>query len=173
MSTERAGGVTFKSNPLTLVGPEIKVGDQAPNFNVLANDLSDFSLASDSGKVRLILSVPSLDTGVCDAETRKFNDEAANFPENVVVYTVSCDLPFAQARWCGAANVENVQTLSDHRDLDFGQGYGTLVKELRILSRAVFLVDANNTVQYVEYVPEIAEHPNYEAAVEAVRRIAL
>jgi thiol peroxidase len=170
MSTERLGGVSFDGNPLTLVGPEIKVGDQAPSFSVLSNDLSEVNLATDSGKVRLILSVTSLDTPVCDAETKKFNDEAENFPDNVVVYTVSCDLPSAQARWCGAANVGNLRTLSDHRNLDFGEAYGTHVKELRLLSRAVFLVDASDTVQYVEYVPEIAEHPNYEAAVDAVKR---
>ena len=171
MLTERVGGVTFKGSPLTLVGPEIQVGDRAPDFKVLANDMSEVSLGTDSAKVRLILSVPSLDTPVCDEETRKFNEEAASFPDNVVVYTISCDLPFAQGRWCGAAKVANLRTLSDHRDVNFGETFGTHVKELRLLSRAVFLVDQSDIVRYVEYVPEIAEHPNYEAVVEAVKSI--
>ncbi len=172
MAVERKGGVTFKGNPLTLIGPEIKVGDRAPEFAVLDNELARVTLGTDAGKVRLFLSVPSLDTPVCDAETKRFNQEAAQFPDNVIVYTISCDLPFAQKRWCGEAQVTNVRTLSDHRDLSFGQAYGTLVKELRLLSRAVFLVDANDVVQYVEYVPEIADQPNYEAVLEAVKRVA-
>ena len=172
MSTERVGAVTFKGSPLTLVGPEIQVGDRAPDFKVLANDMSDVSLGTDSAKVRLILSIPSLDTPVCDEETRKFNEEAASFPDNVVVYAISCDLPFAQGRWCGAAKVANLHTLSDHRDVNFGEAFGTHVRELRLLSRAVFLVDQSDIVRYVEYVPEIAEHPNYEAVLEAVKNIS-
>lgn len=171
MPVARAGAVTFKGNPLTLVGEEVKVGDTAPNFTVLANDMSEVSLSTDQGKIRLLLSVPSLDTPVCDAETRRFNAEAATFPEDVVVYTVSCDLPFALSRWCGTADVKNVKTLSDHRDLSFGEAYGTWVKELRLLSRAVFLVDEDDAIRYVEYVPEIAEHPNYDVVVEAVRKL--
>lgn len=172
MPVERAGAVTFKGNPLTLMGAEVKVGDKAPNFRVLANDLSEVTLDTDKGKARLILSVPSLDTPVCEAETRRFNVEAIKFSDNIVVYTISCDLPFAQSRWCGTADVKNVKTLSDHRDLSFGEAYGTWVKELRLLSRAVFLVDENDTLQYVEYVPEIAEHPNYDAVIEAVRKVS-
>lgn len=172
MPVERSGAVTFKGNPLTLIGEELSVGSKAPDFAVLAGDLSEVNLDTDKGKVRLILSVPSLDTPVCDQETKRFNEKAVAFPDNVVVYTVSCDLPFAQNRWCGAAGVENVKTLSDHRDLSFGQAYGTWVKELRLLSRAVFVVDADNTIQYVEYVPEIGAHPDYDAAVAAVSRIA-
>lgn len=171
MPVERAGAVTFKGNPLTLLGSEIKVGDKAPNFRVLANDMSEVSLETDKGKIRLLLSVPSLDTPICDAETRRFNAEATSFPENVVVYTISCDLPFAQARWCGTADVRIVKTLSDHRDLSFGEAYGTWIKELRLLSRAVFLVDVNDTIRHVEYVPEIANHPNYDAVVEAIRKL--
>ncbi len=172
MPPVRAGAVTLRGHPFTLVGPEIKVGDQAPDFTVLDHDLSEVTLATDAGKVRLFLSVPSLDTPVCDAESRRVDREVPNFPDNVVVYTISCDLPFALRRWCGDAGVSNLKTLSDHRDVSFGRAYGTLVKELRLLSRAVFLVDAGDTVQYVEYVPEIGEHPNYEALTQAVQRIA-
>lgn len=171
MLVERHGAVTFKGNPMTLVGPEIKVGDKAPNFKVLATDLSEVTLDTDKGKVRLYLSVPSLDTPVCDTETRRFNEEAGNFPGNVAVYTISCDLPFAQARWCGDANVSNLTTLSDHKELSFGEAYGTRVQELRLLSRAVFLVDENDTIRYVEYVTEIAEQPNYDAVLEAVKKM--
>lgn len=160
--------VTFKGNPITLLGNEVKVGDTAPNFTVLANDLSEVTLADTKGSVRLITAVPSLDTGVCDAEVRRFNEEASGLG-NVKILTVSCDLPFAQKRWCGAAGVENVQTLSDHRDLSFGEAYGVAIQELRLLARAVFVVDSNDKVTYVEYVSEATNHPNYEAAIEAVK----
>lgn len=171
MQLERRGAVTLKGKPLTLVGPEIKVGDKAPNFKALAHDLSEVTLDTDRGKVRLYLSVPSLDTAVCDAETRRFNQEAANFPNTVAVYTISCDLPTAQKRWCGVANVTNLKTLSDHRDLSFGAAYGTWIKETRLLSRAVFLVDKDGVVRYVEYVPEIGQEPNYEVALAAVKKL--
>lgn len=160
--------VTFKGNPVTLIGAEVKVGDKAPSFTVLANDLSPVTLEDSKGKVRLISVVPSIDTGVCDAQTRRFNEEAAKL-DNVTVLTVSVDLPFAQKRWCAAAGLENVQTLSDHRDLSFGESYGVLMKELRLLARSVFVVDSNDTVTYVEYVGEGTDHPNYEAALEAVK----
>lgn len=160
--------ITFKGNPVTILGNEVKVGDQAPDFKVLANDLSEVTLADTKGQVRLISVVPSLDTGVCDAQTRRFNEEAANLG-NVKVLTVSVDLPFAQKRWCGAAGVENVQTLSDHRDLSFGESYGVIIKELRLLARAVFVIDSNDKVTYVEYVSEATNHPNYEAALEAAK----
>jgi thiol peroxidase len=160
--------VTFKGNPVTLVGNEVKVGDTAPDFKVLANDLSEVTLADTKGYVRLISVVPSIDTGVCDAQTRRFNEEAAKL-ENVKVLTISVDLPFAQKRWCGANGIENVQTLSDHRDVSFGQAYGVLIKELRLLARAVFVIDSNDKVTYVEYVPEVTNHPNYEAAIEAAK----
>lgn len=159
--------VTFKSNPVTLLGTEVKVGEKAPDFTVLANDLSEVTLASSKGKVRLISVVPSIDTGVCDQQTRRFNEEAANL-DNVQVLTVSVDLPFAQKRWCAAAGID-VQTVSDHRDLSFGQAFGVAIKELRLLARAVFVVDSNDTITYAEYVSEATNHPNYEAAVEAAK----
>lgn len=161
--------VTFKGNQITLLGNEVKVGEKAPNFSVLANDLSPVTLESSKGSVRLISVVPSLDTGVCDAQTRRFNEEASKL-ENVQILTVSVDLPFAQKRWCGAAGVENVQTLSDHRDLSFGEAYGVAIQELRLLTRAVFVVDSNDNVTYVEYVGEATDHPNYEAAIEAAKQ---
>ena len=163
--------VTFKGNPVTLVGNEVKVGDAAPNFTVLANDLSPVTLDDTKGFVRLISVVPSIDTGVCDAQTRRFNEEAGSI-EGVKVLTISVDLPFAQKRWCAANGLENVVTLSDHRDVSFGQAYGVLIQELRLLARAVFVVDRNDRVTYVEYVSEATNHPNYEAAIEAAKRAA-
>lgn len=160
--------VTFKGNPITLVGTEVKVGDQAPNFQVLANDLSKVNLETYKGAVKLISVVPSIDTGVCDAQTRRFNEDAASI-ENAKVLTISVDLPFAQKRWCAANGLENVVTLSDHRDLSFGEAYGVVMKELRLLARAVFVVDSNDKVVYVEYVSEGTSHPNYEAALEAAK----
>ena len=163
---------TFKHNPVTLLGSEVKVGDKAPDFTVLANDLSPVSLKDSEGKIRLFSVVPSLDTGVCDAQTRKFNEAAAELGDNVIIYTVSMDLPFAQKRWCGAAGIDAVQTVSDHREGSFGQAYGVLIESLRLLTRSVFVVDAEGTVTYVEYVPEATDHPNYEAAIEAVKALA-
>lgn len=160
--------VTFKGNPVTLIGKELKAGDSAPDFTVLANDLSPVTLNDTDGKVRIISVVPSLDTGVCDAQTRKFNEEAAKL-EDVVVLTVSMDLPFAQKRWCAAAGLENVMTVSDHRDGSFGEAYGVLMKELRLLARSVFVIDSANKITYVEYVPEGTTHPQYEAALEAAK----
>jgi len=161
--------ITFAGNPVTLIGNEVKVGDKAPNFTVLANDLSPVTLEDSKGSVRLISVVPSLDTGVCDAQTRRFNEEASKL-DNVKILTVSVDLPFAQKRWCGAAGIENVQTLSDHRDLSFGEAFGVAIQELRLLARAVFVVDSNDTVTYAEYVNEVTTHPNYEAALEAAKQ---
>ncbi|MET0785562.1 MAG: thiol peroxidase, partial [Paenisporosarcina sp.] len=135
--------VTFKHEQVTLIGTEVKVGDTAPNFTVLANDLSPVTLENSKGKVRLISVVPSLDTGTCDAQTRKFNESASELGENVVILTISNDLPFAQKRWCAAAGIDAVQTLSDHRDLSFGEAYGVAIKELRLLTRAIFVVDTN------------------------------
>lgn len=163
---------TFKHNPVTLLGNEVKVGDKAPDFTVLANDLSPVSLKDSEGKIRLFSVVPSLDTGVCDAQTRRFNEAAAELGDNVIIYTVSMDLPFAQKRWCGAAGIDAVQTVSDHREGSFGQAYGVLIESLRLLTRSVFVVDAEGTVTYVEYVPEATDHPNYEAAIEAVKALA-
>lgn len=167
MSNERSGVITFKGAALTLVGPEAKVGAQAPDFTVLANDLSPRTLASYKGKVLVISVVPSLDTGVCDMQTRRFNTEAANLGEDVKILTVSCDLPFAQARWCGAAGVSAVETLSDHRDLSFGNAWGVTIKELRLLTRAVYVVDRSGKITYGEVVPEVTHEPNYDAALKA------
>jgi thiol peroxidase len=159
----------MKGSPLTLVGNEVKVGQPAPDFEVIANDMSSVKLSSFKGKVCIICSVPSLDTSVCDMETRRFNEEAGKLGSDVVVLTISMDLPFAQKRWCGAAGVKNVQTLSDHRDASFGKAYGVLIKELRLLARAVFVVDKNGTIRYIQIVNEVASEPNYEAALKAVK----
>ncbi|WAA11685.1 thiol peroxidase [Fervidibacillus halotolerans] len=161
--------VTFKGKPVTLVGNTVQVGDQAPDFKVLANDLTEVTLNDSKGHVRLISVVPSIDTGVCAEQTRRFNEEAAQLP-GVKVLTISVDLPFAQARWCGAAGIDNVQMLSDHRDLSFGNAYGVHIKELRLLSRSIFVIDSSDRVTYVEYVDEVTNHPNYEAAIEAAKR---
>ena len=169
---ERQGIVTFQGNPLTLLGEEVKAGDPAPAFAVLDNGLSPVTLDTYAGKVCVLVVVPSLDTPVCDVEVRRFNEEATVFGENVVVLAVSMDLPFAQARWCGAAGVTRAIAVSDHRDASFGQAYGVLIKELRLLARAVFVVDADGIVRYVELVNEIADQPDYAAALEAVRALA-
>ncbi len=168
MDTERKGGTTFKGNPLTLIGQTVKVGQKAPEFKALAGDLSEVSLANSKGKTRLIVSVPSLDTPVCDAETRRFNTEAAKLP-NVETMVISMDLPFAQGRFCQTAGINNLKTLSDHRDNAFGKAWGTAIKELRLLSRAVFVVDPQDNVTYAEYVPEMTNHPNYDAALNALK----
>ena len=168
---ERKGMITMKGQPLTLVGTEVKVGEQAPDFEVLANDLSAVKLSSFRGKTCIISSVPSLDTSVCDVMTRRFNQEAVNLGGDVVVLTISMDLPFAQKRWCGAADVKNVQTLSDHRDASFGTAFGVLIKELRLLARAVFVVDKEGVVRYVQIVSELTNEPDYEAVLQAVREI--
>ncbi len=166
---EREQAVTFKGNPMTLVGPALQAGDKAPEFRVVANDLSHVSSAELlGGKAVLLSAVPSLDTGICDAETRRFNEEAGKRGDKVSIVTISHDLPFAQSRWCGAAGIENVITYSDYYFREFGPAYGCFVKELGILSRAVFVVDVEGVVRYVEYVPEIAQHPDYEKALAAL-----
>ena len=169
MSQERHGAATFQGNPLTLVGPELKPGDKAPDFTLVSNDLTPVGLNNSAGKVRLISVVPSLDTPICDEQTRRFNQEASDLGDGVVVLTISADLPFAQKRWCGAAGVDRVQTLSDHQDASFGASYGTLIKELRLESRAIFVVDANDGIRYVEYVKEVASHPDYQGALNAAK----
>ncbi|MFP3392661.1 thiol peroxidase [Brevibacillus sp. SIMBA_040] len=158
--------VRFKGNPVTLVGQEVKVGQQAPSFTVLDHDLSSVTLEDSKGTVRIISVVPSVDTPVCDQQTRRFNEEAANL-KDVTVLTISVDLPFAQKRWCGSAGIDQVQTLSDYRDLSFGKAYGVLIEELRLLTRAIFVIDKNNKVVHAEYVSEVTEHPDYEAAIQA------
>lgn len=169
---ERTGELTFKGNPLTLLGERLSVGDTAPDFTLTANDLSKVTLGDSAGKIRLISVVPSLDTGVCDAQTRRFNVEAANYGDNVAIYTVSADLPFAQSRWCGNAGVDKVQTLSDHFDMNFADAYGVHVKELRLDSRSIFIIDADGKLAYVEYVPEVAQHPDYDAALAKLKELA-
>jgi thiol peroxidase len=165
---ERPGATTLRGNPLTLIGPELKPGDDAPDFEVVDNGLQSVTLAKTGNSVRIFSVVPSLDTPVCDAQTKRFNEEAAKL-EGVDIYTVSMDLPFAQKRWCGAFGVDKVKMLSDHRTGSFGSAYGTLIKELRITSRAIFVVDKNNKITHAEYVKEVADHPNYERALEAAK----
>lgn len=168
---EKEAVVTMKGEPLTLVGKRVKVGDLAEDFEVVANDLSAVKFSSFRGKVCLISSVPSLDTGVCDIQTRKFNEQAKALADDVVVLTISMDLPFAQKRWCGAAGVENVQTLSDHRKAQFGNAFGVLIKELRLLARAVFVVNKDGIVTYIEIVNELTNEPDYEAALKAAKEL--
>jgi thiol peroxidase len=169
--TERPGIITMKGKPLTLVGQEVKVGDPAPDFTVVANDLSEFRFSSLQGQVCVLCSVPSLDTPTCDIETRTFNEEAAKLGGAVKLLTISMDLPFAQKRWCGAAGVEILKTYSDHREAAFGLAYGVLIKELRLLARAVFVVDKDGKLQHVQLVKEIANEPDYEAVLQAVARL--
>jgi len=172
MAEERKGAVTMRGNPMTLVGPELKPGDTAPGFTLVGKDMKPVTLDSLKGKVKIIASVPSLDTPVCDAETRRFNEEAGKLPGGVQVLTVSMDLPFAAARWCGAAGVDKVTTASDYRGAKFGESYGALIKELYLHARAVFVVDKNDKLVHVEYVKEVANQPNFEAALEAARKAA-
>jgi len=168
---ERPGATTLKGNPKTLIGPELKPGDAAPDFSVTDTGWNTVGLKDTGGNVRLISVVPSLDTPVCDAQTKRFNEEVVLLP-GVDVLTVSMDLPFAQKRWCGAFGVDKVKMLSDHKDGSFGANYGTLIKEMRIHSRAIFVVDRQNKIKYVEYVKEVADHPNYESALAAARSAA-
>jgi thiol peroxidase len=161
----------MRGNPLTLIGPELKPGDKAPDFKLVDNGLKNVTLADTGHNVRIISVVPSLDTPVCDAQTKRFNEEAAKLP-GVDILTVSMDLPFAQKRWCGAFGVDKVKMLSDHRDGSFGSNYGTLIKDLRIESRAIFVLDKNDTIRHAEYVKEVADFPNYEAALAAARAAA-
>lgn len=166
---ERTGIITFKGNPMTLLGPALKVGDKAPDFRVVDNGLAPVTLESSKGKIRIISAVPSLDTPVCDTETRRFNQEAAGLPESVAVLTVSLDLPFAQKRWCGAAGIDRVQTLSDYQDRSFGLAYGVLIKELKLLARCIFVVDSQDIVRYIQQVPEVTHEPDYAAVLTAVK----
>lgn len=168
---ERPGAATLKGNPLTLVGPELKEGDKAPDFDVVDNSLNPVDLGKTGNAVRIFSVVPSLDTPVCDAQTKRFNDETAKLP-GVEIYTVSMDLPFGQKRWCGAFGVDKVKMLSDHRNASFGANYGTLIKELRIESRAIFVVGKDNVIRYVEYVKEVADFPDYEGALNAARSLS-
>jgi thiol peroxidase len=168
---ERAGVITMKGNPLTLTGSEVKVGQKAPEFTVVDNQLSPVKLSDFRGKTVVISSVPSLDTGVCDKQTRRFNEEATQLGDKVVVLTISMDLPFAQSRWCGAAGVKQVKTLSDYQKADFGHQYGLLIKELRLLGRAVLVIDKTGVIRYIQIVPEIATEPDYAAAIKVVKEL--
>lgn len=169
MPQERKGAATFQGNPLTLVGPELKKGDKAPDFKLTDTGLKPVALVDSKGKTRLVSVVPSIDTPVCDLQTKRFNQEASKLPANVAVLTVSMDLPFAQSRWCGAAGADKVQMLSDYQEHAFGQAYGVLIKELQLLSRAIFVIGADDTIQYVEYVKEITTHPDYEKALQSLK----
>lgn len=169
---ERTGLVTMRGNPLTLVGPAVTVGQKAPDFTVVTNDVEPVSLADFAGKPLALASVPSLDTPVCAVETRRFNAEAAKLGADVRILTISMDLPFAQKRWCGAMGIDKVQTLSDHRDASFGQNYGVLIKELRLLARAVFVIDRAGVVTYAELVPEVGDEPDYAAVLAALAKAA-
>ncbi len=167
---ERTGLVTMHGNSLTLVGNEVKTGEMAPDFVALDPDLTPIKLSSYRNKICIISSVPSLDTPVCDMETRKFNEEASKLGDKIQILTISMDLPFAQKRWCGAAGVNKIQTLSDHKDAQFGLAYGVLIKELRLLARSIFLVDRKGILQYVQLVKEIASEPNYQEIWGALKK---
>jgi len=168
---ERAGIVTMRKNPLTLLGDEVNVGERAPDFIALDPNLTQVKFSSFLGKICILSSVPSLDTPVCDMETRKFNEEASKLGDKIQILTISMDLPFAQKRWCGAAGVNKIQTLSDHKDAQFGLAYGVLIKELRLLARSVFLVDQKGILQYVQLVKEIANEPNYQEIWSALKKL--
>lgn len=168
---ERSGLITMKGNPLTLVGEEVKVGVEAPDFTVLDNELNPVTLDSAKGKVSIILSVPSLDTPICEVETKRFNEEAAALGPEIKILVISMDLPFAQKRWCAAEGVDKLRTLSDHREASFGLAYGVLIKELRLLARAVFVIDREGKIGYIQLVEEVGREPDYEEVLNAVRDI--
>ncbi len=169
MSKERTGIITFLGNPLTLTGNPVSIGDNAPEFTVLTNDLSPVSLSNYKGKILIISVVPSLDTSVCDMQTHKFAKDVVSLGDKVHLLTISCDLPFAQARWCGSSGLDNIESLSDHKDLSFGLAYGLVIKELRLLTRAVLVINADGKIVYEEIVPEVTNEPNYSAALSAAK----
>jgi thiol peroxidase len=168
---EHTGIISMKGNPLTLLGDQLQIGASAPEFELLDNELSKVKRSSFHGRICVISAVPSLDTPVCDMETRRFNEEAGNLGPDVSIITVSMDLPFAQKRWCGAAGVEKVATLSDHFDAGFGKAYGVLIKELRLLARAVFVVDREGIIRYIQIVKEVTDEPDYDEVIEAVKKL--
>ena len=168
---EVATAVTMKGNPVTLLGKEVRVGQALPECTLVATDLSEIKLSSYKGKKLIISVVPSLDTGICDLQTKRFNKEASGLGGDVVILTVSMDLPFAQKRWCGATGSDKVTTLSDYRYAQFGEAFGVLIKGLRLLTRAIFVADKNGTVQYKQIVPEITTEPNYDSVLAAVKKI--
>lgn len=169
MASERT--TVLMGKPFSLIGPELKVGDPAPDFEVMDSSLKQVKLADTGTGVRIFSVIPSLDTPVCDAQTKRFEDEASSIG-NATIYTVSMDLPFAQKRWCESFGISKVAMLSDHKNASFGEHYGTLIKDMRIESRAIFVVDSQNTIRYVEYVKEVGSHPSYDAALTAARAIA-
>jgi thiol peroxidase len=165
---ERKGIVTFKGNPLTLVGPELKSGDKAPDFTLLDNELNEVKLKEFTGKIKVVSVTPSLDTPVCDMQARRFNEEAARLPEDIVILNVSMDLPFAVSRFCTTASINKVKTLSDHRDASFGMAYGVLIKELRLLTRSIFIIDKEDVIRYVEIVSEVTNQPDYDKVFKSI-----
>lgn len=162
--------VTIGGRPYTLAGPEIKAGQKAPDFRLISDDMKEVRLSDSKGKVRLLSVVHSLDTPICDIQTQRFEQEASRFKE-LHIYTVSMDLPFALRRYCGAHNIGNLKTLSDHREASFGKDYGVLIKELRLLSRAIFIIDKTEVIRYVEYLKEVGSHPDYDRAIEALKNV--
>lgn len=168
---ERKGVVTVKGNGVTLLGPELKVGAKAPRFLVLDGELNEVTLDDFGGKIKIISVTPSLDTPVCDMQARRFNQDAVNLPDDIVVLNISMDLPFAISRFCAAAGIDKVKAYSDHKDASFGNAYGVLIKELRLLARSIFVIDKDNIIRYVEIVHELTEQPDYDKALEAVRKI--
>jgi thiol peroxidase len=166
----RKGAVTWAGNPADLEGPELKVGDTAPDFTVVGNDMKPLSLKDAEGRTLIIASVPSLDTGACDTESRRLNKEATEM-QGVAVLVVSMDLPFAQKRWCGAAGAENLRTASDHREASFGKAYGVLQPDRRLLGRAVFLVDKQRKIRHVEYVPVTGDQPNFDTLIDSLKKV--
>jgi len=167
---ERKGAVTVGGKPFTLVGPELKVGDKAPDFKLIDIEMNEVGLSDSKGKVRLLSVVHSLDTPVCDLQTQRFEKEVEQL-KDVITYTISMDLPFAQARYCGARDIKNLKTLSDHREASFAMAYGVLIKELRLLSRAIFIVDPDGRIRYTQYVKETSNQPDYDTALSALKTI--
>ncbi|PAB57660.1 thiol peroxidase [Anaeromicrobium sediminis] len=166
----KRGNITMGGNPVTIVGNEIKVGDKAPDFTLLKGDLSPYTLNDAKGKVKIISVVPSIDTGVCELQTITFNEEASKL-DDILILTISVDLPFAQKRFCAAKGIDEVVTLSDHRDLSFGMNYGFVIDELRLLARGIVVIDKDDVVRYVEYVDEVTNHPNYDKAIEEAKKL--
>ncbi|HQB12667.1 MAG TPA: thiol peroxidase [Candidatus Omnitrophota bacterium] len=166
---ERKNAVTFQGTPLTVVGPELKVGDAAPDFYVVDHALKTVTLKSSQGQIRLVSAVPSIDTPVCELQTKRFNSEAAKLPADIVLMTVSMDLPFAQARWCATAGIDRMQMVSDYQAASFGQAYGVLIKELRLLARSVFVIGPDDRIKYVEYVKEVTHHPDYDKVLSFLK----
>jgi len=168
---ERKGMITFQGGPLTLTGSEVRLGDKAPDFKVLDGGLKETGLKDFAGKIKIISVTPSLDTPVCDIQARRFNAEATNLPADVIVLNISMDLPFAISRFCTSAGIDKVKAYSDHRDASFGNGYGVLIKELRLLARSIFIIDKNDVIRYIEIVPEVTKEPDYERALKELKKI--